>query len=124
MENTDLQETSGMVKTGYIAFVTETGGGQDSNGNTVATVKTASEFIQCNLMVVKKEYKTLIEGQYKQASYSIYVDLLKFNRLDPVIDMNTVNLIDLKDNNSNLSGRFQIHNVEYLNLSKRIKIVV
>ena len=113
-----------MVKTGYIAFVTETGGGQDSNGNTVATVKTASEFIQCNLMVVKKEYKTLIEGQYKQASYSIYVDLLKFNRLDPVIDMNTVNLIDLKDNNSNLSGRFQIHNVEYLNLSKRIKIVV
>ncbi len=113
-----------MVKTGYISFITETGGGQDADGNTIATGKTPSAFIECNLQVIKKEYKTFIDGQYKQASYSIYIDSSKFYGLDPVINLESINLVSLKDNNSNDLGEFQIHNKEYLNLMQRIKIVV
>jgi hypothetical protein len=113
-----------MIKTGYISFITETGGGQDVDGNTEASVKTSSVFIECNLMVIKKEYKTFIDGQYRQASYSMYIDNSKFESLDPSIDINTVNLIELKDNNQNSLGTFQVHNKDYLNLSRRIKIVV
>lgn len=113
-----------MVKTGEIAFITETGGGQDASGNTLATAKTLSAFIECNLEVVTKVYKTFIDGQYKQASYSMYLDSDTFNSLDPALVLSTINLVDLKDNNSNSLGTFQIQNVEYLKLSKKIKIVV
>ena len=113
-----------MIKTGYISFITETGGGQDADGNTIASTKVSSAFIECNLKVITKEYKTFIDGQYRQASYSMYIDSTKFNSLDPVVVMNTINFVELKDNDSNSLGTFQIHNVEYLYLSKRIKIVV
>lgn len=113
-----------MIKTGYISFITETGGGKDADGNTIASTKVSSEFIECNLKVITKKYETFIDGQYKQASYSMYVDSVKFNSLDPVIQMNSVNLVTLKDNNSNILGELQVHNTEYLNLTKRIKIIV
>ena len=113
-----------MIKTGYISFITETGGGQDADGNTIATAKVSSAFLECNLKVITKRYETFIDGQYKQASYSMYVDISKFKTLDPAISLTDVSVVDLRDNNSNSLGSFQIHNVEYLNLSKRIKIVV
>ena len=113
-----------MVKTGYISFVTETGGGQDVDGNTISTVKTSSAFIDCNLKVVTKKYETFIDGQYKQASYSIIIDLIKFNVLDPAVVLTDISMVDLRDNNNNSLDRFQIHRIDYMNLTKKIKIVV
>ena len=52
-----------MVDTGYISFITQTGGGgQDANGNPVSAVKSASDFVPCNLSVVTKEYKSYVDG--------------------------------------------------------------
>ena len=143
-----------MIKTGYISFISETGGGYDSNGNPVAATKTQTDYIGCNLEVIKKEYKTFIDGQYKQASYSVYVDSDIISSLSdtdtsthysedipdvdyvpqigdiiiqgtrPSVILSQIKSIQLQDNNANDLGVFQIQNTEYLNLTKRIKIVV
>jgi len=113
-----------MVKTGYISFITETGGGQDTDGNSIASVTTNSDYIECNLKTITRKYEFVIDGQYIQAKYSLIVDQDKINTLDPVIDLQAVNQIQIKDNNSNDLGNHQVHNLEYLNLTKRIKIEV
>jgi len=108
-----------MVKTGYISFFQETAPTQDDNGNWIPGVKTQTDFVECNLKVITKEYIRLQDGQVKQASYSMYID----NNL-VTIDLETVNEIELQDNRGNSLGNHQIMNVEYLELSKKIKIVV
>lgn len=108
-----------MVKTGYISFVTETLATQDENGNWVPGTKTQTDFVKCNLKTITSEYITLQDGQVKQASYSIYID----NYLVSIY-LETVSEIVLQDNRNNDLGNHQIMNVEYLELSKRIKIVV
>ena len=108
-----------MVKTGYISFYEETEPTQDAQGNWVGGVKTQTDFVKCNLQVIKKEYVIVIDGQSQQASYSIYID----SNLMPV-ELNTINEISLKDNRGNDLGDFQIKNPEYLDLTKRVKIVV
>lgn len=109
-----------MVKTGYISFITESGGGFDANGNVLSPTKSFSDYFECNLKTVTKELQFIVDGQYIQAKYSIYIDA----DLLGDIDLETVNSISLRDNNSNDLGEFQIHNKEYLNLTKRIKIIV
>jgi len=111
-----------MVNTGYISFITSIGGGVDTEGNMTQPSKTDSAYIPCNLKVVTKEYRILIDQDYQQASYSCYIESDLFNTLS--IDLSTVAEIQLKDNNSNELGVFRNQNVEYLNLSKKIKLVV
>lgn len=148
-----------MIKTGYISFITQTGGGYDSDGNPIVPVTTISAYIECNLKTVKKEYKTFIDGQYKQAAYSVYIDSASIGDLNVTrsyfistdvpgvdvpegyvptandnifvdgttvvtIDINAVKQANLKDNNANDLGTFQIQSIEYLNLTKRVKIVM
>ena len=113
-----------MVKTGYISFITETGGGQDEDGNTIASTPVNSEYVECNLKTITKKYEFVVDGQYVQAKYSVYIDNDKVNLLDPVIDLKTINSVQIKDNNSNDLGKHQVHNLEYLNLTKRVKIEV
>jgi len=109
-----------MVKTGYISFTIETGGGQDADGNTIASTKTPSEYFPCNLKVVTKQYLTVIDGQTLQASYSVYID----SDIIFGITIESVREVLLQDNKVNPLGTFQIQNIEYLELSKKIKIVV
>lgn len=113
-----------MVKTGYISFITETGGGYDTNGNPIASIPVNSDFIECNLKTITRKYEFIVDGQYIQAKYSLYVDQDKINNLNPSIDLQVVNQIQIKDNNSNDIGKHQVHNLEYLNLTKRVKIEV
>lgn len=113
-----------MVKTGYISFITEIGGGYDADGNPVAAVKVNSVYVSCNLATVKKEYIFLVDGQIQQAKYSCYIDNDKVSSLDPVIDISTVKSIQLQDNRAYDLGIFQVQNVEYLELTKRIKLIV
>jgi len=108
-----------MVKTGYISFIEETQGGQDENGNVTASTKTPTEFYECNLQVIRKEYTRLVDGQIKQASYSMYIDS-ELITLDP----ETIREVNLQDNRGKSLGAHQIMNIEYLELTKRIKIVV
>lgn len=98
----------------------ETGGGQTSQGDPLSSNKTPSDYFPCNLATVKKEYKTLVDGQYKLASYKVYIDSDKV----VTITLNTSTEVLLKDNNGNALGTFRIQNIEYLNLTKRVKIVV
>ena len=108
-----------LVKTGYISFIQEIGGGRDADGNIIASTKTPTAFFECNLKVITKEYVRVIDGQAKQASYSIYVNSDKV-----AIDPEAVHEINLQDNRAKSLGEHQIMNIEYLELSKRIKIVV
>lgn len=112
-----------MVKTGYISFVTETGAGFDGNGNPIAPTKTASLPVPCNIKVITKEHRTLVDGQYLQGKYSCYVDSIKIPvSLSSIFQ--SIKEVQLKDNHQNSLGTFQIHNVEYLDLSKSVKIIV
>lgn len=113
-----------MIKTGYISFITESGGGQDTKGNSLPSVKVNSDYIECNLNTVNKQYKFVVDGQYIQAKYSIYIDQDKINALVPTIDLETINQVQIQDNNTNDLGSHQIQVLEYLNLSKRIKIIL
>ena len=56
-----------MIKTGYISFVTESGGGYDSDGNPIASTKVYSDYIECNLKTITKKYEFIVDGQYIQA---------------------------------------------------------
>jgi len=113
-----------MVKTGYISFITETEGGYDENGNLTPSVLVNSDYIECNLKTITRKYEFVVDGQYIQAKYSMYVDQDKITALVPAIDLTTVNQIQIKDNNSNDLEKHQVHNLEYLNLTKRVKIEV
>ena len=109
-------------KTGYISFLVQTGGGIDpTTGDPIAPVVTESDFVKCNLQVVTKEYRLLVDGQYQQANYSVYIQ----QRNLPVdLDLEAVKGVKIQDNNANDLGTFQKQNVEYLNLTQRIKLVV
>ena len=107
-----------MIKTGYISFITETLGGLDANGNPVAPTSVISAFVDCNLVTVKKEYGFVIDGDYVKSSYSVFVES------KDVVDLSVISKIGLKDNNGNVLGIFRIQNVEYLNISKKVKINV
>lgn len=108
-----------MQKTGYIAFITETTSTQDANGDWISGTKTTSDFVACNLQVITKQYTMLVDGQVKQASYSMYVDNSNVS-----VDMNLVSEISIKDTLGNSLGEHQIMNYEPLSISKQIKIVV
>ena len=113
-----------MIKTGYISFITESGGGYDNDGNPIPLTDVNSDYIECNLKTITRKYEFVVDGQYVQAKYSMIVDLDKINTLDPTIDLAKVNEVQLKDNNSNYIGTYQVHNLEPMNLTKRIKIDV
>lgn len=113
-----------MIKTGYISFITESGGGYDNDGNPIASTDVNSDYIECNLKTITKKYEFVVDGQYIQAKYSMYVDQDEINNLDPAIDLSSLNTVQIKDNNSNYIGTYQVHNLEYLNITKRVKIEV
>ena len=113
-----------MVKTGYLSFITETGGGQDEDGNTIASTTVNSEYVECNLKTITKKYEFIVDGQYVQAKFSLIIDQDKIKNLSPTIELESVNSVQIKDNNSNDLGKHQVHNLEYLNLIKRVKIEV
>lgn len=110
-----------MVRLGFISFITESGGGQDTDGNTVPATKVISDPIECNLMTVKKEYRTLVHGQWLDAKYQIYVDN---DKIPSTLDLLQVKEIRLKNPKNQDLGTFQIHNIEFLQLSQQVKIVV
>ena len=109
-----------MVNTGYISFITFSGGGFDSKGRPIVETKVSSDYYPCNLATVKREYKVLSEGQYRVASFSVYVDS---DSVKEVV-LNQINEVELKDADGNELGSFQIINMEYLKLMKRVKIVL
>jgi hypothetical protein len=112
-----------MIKTGYILFIAEPGGEfQDADGNTVLIPKVSSEWIECNLNVMRKEYKMFVDGQYKQVKYACYVDLSKLRSL--TFELTDIHEIQLKDLMEIDLGQYQIQSLEYLNLAKSIKILV
>lgn len=111
-----------MLNSGYISFISETGGGFTSTGDPLPSVKTESAFITCNLNVLTREYKVLIDGTYTNAKYSIYLDQVLFEPLE--LDLQTIQQVTLQDSNQNSLGTYRIQSREYLNLTKRIKIIL
>lgn len=115
-----------MVKTGYIAFISESGGGQDSNFNPTPVVKTTSDFIECNLAVATQgaglKYIVVDSGEVKPIKYTCIIDSDKISSLN--INVHSVKEISLQGNRGNSLGDFRVINIEYLELVKRVKIVV
>lgn len=109
-----------MVKTGCISFITESGGGYDANGNPTAPTKVNSTYFPCNIAVINRQYITLSDGQVLQAQYSIVID----NFLISAIDLSGLKEVQLQDSKANNLGKFQVQNREFLDLTKRLKIVV
>jgi hypothetical protein len=104
-----------MFKTGYISFITETGGGFDSNMNPISSTKVNSIYYPCNLSTNTNGYKFIQDGLYVDASYSIYIDAL---------DITIESKVQLRDNHENDLGVFLVQNKEFLDITKRIKIIV
>jgi len=106
--------------TGYIVFISESGGGFDANGNTTSSTKVKSIDIPCNLKRISKEYTQVINGQRVISSYVAYV------AKDKLLSINPLNYlqIELKGIESNSLGVFQIQSAEFLHFAKEYKIVV
>lgn len=109
-----------MVKTGYISFIVETGGGFDPQGDPIPATKTPSDYFLCNLKPVTNKYEQYNEGQYKQAAYSAIID--KF--LVSAIDVDSITEVILQDNEHNELGTFQVQSIYHAALTNSIKIVV
>jgi len=109
-----------MVNLGYISFATESGGGYDSSGNPIVATKVWSSFIPCNIATITKEYKSLVEGQYRNAKFKILVD----NRKLTGLDLSSLKEIKLMDSINTDLGVFQVQNRENLVLACQMKIVV
>jgi len=109
-----------MLSTGYISFVSETGGGFDGNGNPTTATKVSTSFTPCNILVVTKEYRLFADGQAQQAKFSVYIDYYQIY----TFDLSALTEVTLHDSKLNNLGTYQVQNKEYLDLSKRLKIVV
>lgn len=114
-----------MVKSGYISFIQiTTAGSFDEERNPIAPKTTPTAFIPCNLKTITKEYRTLVDQQYLQASYSCYIENDLLTALNLLVGMSSVTSIELRDSYANDLGVFQVHNIEYLKISKKTKIIV
>jgi len=109
-----------MVNLGSISFITETGGSFDANHNPVPSEKVNSEYVECNIKVITREYKTMVDGMYKQARYSIIVDWVKISSFE----LTTLKEIQLKDNKGVNLGVFQVQSQQYLTTTGQLKLVV
>lgn len=105
----------------YIAFNSEVGGSYDANGNPVASTKSLSAYIPCNYKMVNRELKFLVEGQYIQAKYSIYINNAD---LPLAVNINSVKEAFLKDLNGNVIGKYFIHDMEPLSKFNITKLIV
>lgn len=112
------------TKTGYISFITETGGGKDADGNSVPSTPVLSAYLPCNIHVVTREYFMSVDGQQQQAKYSVYLEQSKFDELEPVLSLESIFKVNVQDSNNNDLGTHQIGSREYLKYGKRIKILL
>lgn len=108
-----------MVKTGYIALVSEIGGGFDANRNPIPPSEIVGDYLPCNISDGDSRYSYYEDGQYKTPTYIIVIDLHWISNV-PITD----NYITLKNTKNEDLGKFQIQNIQYLDLTKRVKIVV
>lgn len=109
-----------MVNIGYIAFIVNTGGGFDSNGYPIAPTKTPSTYIPCNIETLSHEYKVLVDGQYLNSAYSIYIDNSKLQG----VDFAGVDSVSLQNYEKADLGIFQIQLRETLSLVNQTKVIV
>lgn len=109
-----------MVRTGYISFIAESGGGFSSNGNPIEPTKTPTAYFACNLKTITTEYRVYEEGQYKEASYSIIMR----RSLVSALDIDSYKEVQLRDAEQNDLGVFQVQSVQYLHLPQMVKIIV
>ena len=109
-----------MLNTGFISFITETAGGFDAFGNPIAATKVLSTYRACNILTLTKEYRLLVDGQYKEARFSVMIDNSDISDL-VLTDLKEVSLQD--QNNVSL-GTFQVQNKEPLVFVNKLKIVV
>lgn len=109
-----------MVNNGYIAFISESGGGYDVDGNPIAPTRSISANFPCNLLVNRRGYKVLVDGQWEDAKYSIIIESYRVSS----IDLPSISQVILQDPRNNPLGEFQIQNQEYLDLTQKIEIVV
>jgi len=110
-----------MINTGYISLITEgSGGGFDINGNPIATTKVNSVYFPCNHATVRREYVLLLDGQATQAKYIVYID---YSILDG-IDITGVKEVQLQDARNVNLGIFQVQDREYMDLTRKLKLVV
>lgn len=114
-----------MIDTGYISFITESGGGFDGDGNPVSPVLTNSEYVPCNIKVLvglsTGRYKTYPEGMYKEFLYSIIVDKL---RIPQGIDITKVTQVSLQGALKEAKGTFHVQDIEVLKITNKIKLLL
>ena len=109
-----------MLNTGFISFITKTGGGFDANGNPLPVIDTNSDYLPCALMVNTKEFKTLVDGQWLDSKYQMLID----NYLISDLDLSDLTEVQLQDSQASDLGKFQVQNKEPLPFTNRLKIVV
>lgn len=109
-----------MLNTGFISFVTETAGGFDAFGNPIAATKVLSTYRPCNILTLTKEYRLLVDGEYKAARFSVIIDNSEISDLV----LTDLKEIDLQDSENLPLGAFQVQNREPLPFMNKLKIVV
>lgn len=109
-----------MLNTGYIAFISQSGGGFDANGNPIPTVDILSDYFVCSLKRITKELVTLVDGQYEKASYSIIIDNFEISSITDF----TFKKVSIKDSDSTDLGTFQLHDKHFFSFTSKLKLIV
>jgi len=105
----------------YIAFHKQTGGGYDENRNPIPPADEVSAYVPCNLQQIKRDYRMLVDGQYVQAKYSIYI---KPSEMPDGYDANALTMCRLKNLDGVVLGDFIVHSNEPLSLFKKNKLIL
>lgn len=109
-----------MLNTGYISFITETGGGFDTNRNPIPASKVNSNYFPCNLKIVKRAYLLLVDGQQMQAKYTMIIDCFEISTLN----LDNLTEVQLQDSENNDLGVFQVITKDFFFFTSKLKIVV
>ncbi len=90
-------------------------GGLDDNGDPVAARAALDDPIKCNIKTIKHNNKGVsIDGTFKQASYEILIKLQDFD----------AELLTITNSRNKNLGVYDIQDIEFLDVVKRVKITV
>lgn len=111
-----------MFKIGTISFlVSQTDSGNNEWGVPELPTDIYSDFYQCNIQGKEKLIK-YENGMYRDASYIIIIDSDKVSDLD-LTNCHTVKLKDSNDNELAVKI-WQVINIEFRKLTKKIEVIV
>jgi len=87
----------------------------DEDGDPIPVEEVWSEAIPCHIKTIKHDYKGIYtDGNFEQASYEILLKIQEFE----------AKKIRIQNNRAQVLGEFKVQDIQFLDLVKRIKLLV